>query len=415
MNPLNTLKHAWNLFAYDDELKDRSSTGSGSYYNPNRTRFSRGNERTIVTSVYNRIAIDAASIEIRHVKVDENNRFQEFVSSGIDNCLSIEANIDQTSRNFIQDIVSSMMDEGCVAIVPIDTTLDPGVSSSYNIQTMRTGRITQWYPDRVTVLLYNDLTGLKQEVTLPKNQIGIIENPLYAVINEPNSTMQRLIKKLSLMDSADEEISSGNLDLLIQLPYAIKTEAKRNLAEDRRKELEEQLNGAKYGVGYIDGAERITQLNRPVENNLMKQIEYLTNLLYSQLGLTQSILDGTADDKTMNNYYNRTIEPILGAISEEFHRKFLTKTARTQKQAIMYFRDPFKLIPVSDLSEIADKFTRNEIMSSNEIRQIIGMRPSKDPAADELRNKNLSQAAEAQTKEPAPEPDKEIKENKEEQ
>lgn len=413
MNPLNTLKHAWNLFAYNDTQKDRSSTGFGSYYNPNRTKFSRGNERTIVTSVYNRIAIDAASIEIRHVKVDENNRFQDFVTSGIDNCLSIEANIDQTSRNFIQDIVSSMMDEGCVAIVPIDTTLDPEVSSSYNIQTMRTGRITQWYPDRVTVLLYNDITGLKQEVTLPKNQIGIIENPLYAVINEPNSTMQRLIKKLSLMDSADEEISSGNLDLLIQLPYAIKNEAKRNLAEDRRKELEEQLNGAKYGVGYIDGAEKITQLNRPVENNLMKQIEYLTNLLYSQLGLTQSILDGTADGKTMNNYYNRTIEPILGSIVEELHRKFLTKTARTQKQAIMYFRDPFKLIPVSDLSEIADKFTRNEIMSSNEIRQIIGMRPSKDPAADELRNKNLSQTADDMKKEIIPETEKVLKQNEE--
>lgn len=389
------LKHAWNLFAYDNNQNGRSprnSYPSSSYHNPNRTRFSRGNERTIVTSVYNRIAMDSASIDIRHVRLDESGRFRENMGTPLDNCLSVEANIDQTSRAFIQDIVVSMLDEGCVAVVPIETSIDPDLTNSYNIHTMRTGKITVWYPDKVTVLLYNDITGLKEEVTLLKKNIAIIENPLYAVINEPNSTMQRLIKKLNLMDSADEDLSSGNLDLIIQLPYAVKTESKKNLAEERRKQLEDQLNGSKYGVGYIDGTEHVTQLNRPIENNLMRQVEYLTNLLYSQLGLTQSILDGTADDKTMNNYYNRTIEPILGAITEEFHRKFLTKTARTQMQAITYFRDPFKLIPVSDISEIADKFTRNEILSSNEVRQILGMRPSKDPGADELRNKNLSQA-----------------------
>lgn len=397
MNPLEILKHTWNLFVYDESPKRRSSTNYGiSYYqNPNRVRFSRGNERTIVTSVYNRIALDAAAIEIRHVKMDNNNRFLDYISSGLDNCLSVEANIDQTARNFIQDIVSSLLDEGCVAVVPIDTSFDPNVTNSYDIQTMRVGKITQWYPDKVTVLLYNDSTGLKQEVTIPKRQVAIIENPLYAVMNEPNSTMQRLIKKLSLMDSADEEIASGNLDLIIQLPYAVKTESRRNLAESRRKEVEEQLNGSRYGVAYIDGTEHVTQLNRPVENNLMKQVEYLTAQLYSQLGLTQTIMDGTADENTMNNYYNRTIEPILSAIVDEFNRKFLTKTARTQKQAIMYFRDPFRLIPVTSISEMADKFTRNEIMTSNEIRQLVGFKPSDDPNADELRNKNLSQSAKA--------------------
>lgn len=394
MNPLTRLKHAWNLFTYEENPKRRSPTGVGYYSNPNRVRFSRGNERTIVTSVYNRIALDAAAIEIRHVKMDENNRFVDYIDSGLDNCLSVEANIDQTSRSFIQDIVSSMLDEGCVAVVPIDTTLDPNVTNSYDIKTMRVGKITQWYPDRVTVSLYNDLTGTREEVTIPKRQVAIIENPLYSVMNEPNSTMQRLIKKLSLMDSADEEIASGNLDLIIQLPYAVKTEAKRNLAEARRKEVEEQLNGARYGVAYIDGTEHVTQLNRPVENNLMKQVEYLTAQLYAQLGLTQTIMDGSADENTMNNYYNRTIEPILSAIVDEFNRKFLTRTARTQKQSVMFFRDPFKLIPVSQISEFADKFTRNEIMTSNEIRQLVGFKPSDDPGADELRNKNLSQSSE---------------------
>lgn len=388
------MKHAWNLFTYEDNPKRRAPThGGASYYsNPNRPRFSRGNERTIVTSVYNRIAMDASSIELRHVKIDENNRFKDYIKSGLDNCLSLEANIDQTGRSFMQDMIVSLLDEGCVAVVPIDTTLNPNETGSYDINTMRVGKITQWYPDRVTVNVYNDQTGLRQEVTLPKRHIAIIENPLYAVMNEPNSTMQRLIKKLSLMDSADEEIATGNLDLIVQLPYAIKTEGRKNIAESRRKEIENQLNGAKYGVAYIDGTEHVTQLNRPIENNLMKQIEYLTNLLYSQLGITQTILDGTADENTMNNYYNRTIEPILAAIVDEFNRKFLTKTARTQGQAIMYFRDPFKLIPVSQVSEVADKFTRNEIMTSNEIRQLVGFKPSDDPAADELRNKNLSQS-----------------------
>lgn len=392
MNPLTRLKHAWNLFTYEESPKRRSPTGVSYYSNPNRVKFSRGNERTIVTSVYNRIALDAAAIDIRHVKIDENNRFKDYVKSDLDNCLSLEANIDQTARMFIQDIVSSMLDEGCVAVVPVDTTLDPNITNSYDIQTMRVGKITQWYPDRVTVMLYNDRTGLRQEVTVPKRHVAIIENPLYSVMNEPNSTMQRLIKKLTLMDSADEEIASGNLDLIIQLPYAVKTEAKRNLAEARRKEVEDQLNGARYGVAYIDGTEHVTQLNRPIENNLMKQIEYLTAQLYSQLGLTQSVMDGSADENTMNNYYNRTIEPILSAIVDEFTRKFLTKTARTQKQCIMYFRDPFKLIPVTSMAEMADKFTRNEIMTSNEIRQLVGFKPSEDPNADELRNKNLSQS-----------------------
>lgn len=395
MNPLLRLKHAWNLFTYEESPKRRSPTGVSYYSNPNRVKFSRGNERTIVTSVYNRIALDAAAIEMRHVKIDENNRFKDYINSGLDNCLSVEANIDQTARMFVQDIVSSMLDEGCVAVVPVDTTLDPHITNSYDIQTMRVGKITQWYPDKVTVMLYNELTGLKQEVTVPKRHVAIIENPLYSVMNEPNSTMQRLIKKLALMDSADEEIASGNLDLIIQLPYAIKTEAKRNLAEARRKEVEDQLNGARYGVAYIDGTEHVTQLNRPIENNLMKQIEYLTTQLYSQLGLTQTIMDGSADENTMNNYYNRTIEPILSAIVDEFNRKFLTKTARTQKQTIMFFRDPFKLIPVTSVAEMADKFTRNEIMTSNEIRQLVGFKPSDDPNADELRNKNLSQAKQA--------------------
>jgi len=396
VNPLQSLKHAWNLFAYDENPKRRSPTQytSSSYYNPNRVKFSRGNERTVVTSVYNRISMDASAIDIRHIKIDDNNRFKEYVNSGLDNCLSVEANIDQTGRNFIQDIVTSMLDEGCVAVVPVDTTLDPTLTGGYDINTMRTGRITQWFPDRVRVEVYNDATGLKQEVTLSKSTVAIIENPLYSVMNEPNSTMQRLIRKLSLMDNVDEEASSGNLDLIIQLPYAVKTEAKKAQAQERRKEIEDQLNGNKFGVAYIDGTEQVTQLNRPIENNLMKQVEYLTNLLYSQLGITQSIMDGTADANTMNNYYNRIIEPIMAAITKEFHRKFLTKTARTQKQAVAYFRDPFKLIPVSDISEIADKFTRNEIMSSNEVRQLIGMKPSSDPAADELRNKNLSQSSE---------------------
>ena len=392
MNALSRLKHAFNIFNVEENHKSRHTSESSSYSNPHRARFSRGNERTIVTSVYNRLAIDTASLELRHVRL-EDGRFKDYMGSNLDNCLSIEANIDQTSRNFIQDVVISMLDEGCVAVVPTVTTDSPLLSNSYDILELRTGKIIEWYPTKVKMMVYNDSTGRREELTLPKKQVAIIENPLYAVMNEYNSTMQRLIRKLSLMDSVDEETSSGNLDLLIQLPYAIKTEARKAQAEERRKDIEKQLNEAKYGVAYIDGTEHVTQLNRPVENNLMKQVQYLTDLLYSQLGLTQSILDGTADENTMNNYFTRTIEPIIGAIADEFHRKFISKTGRTQGQAIIYFRDPFKLIPMSQMADIADKFTRNEIISSNEMRQSIGMKPSKDPAADELRNKNLKTAA----------------------
>ena len=392
MNALSRLKHAFNIFNVEENYKSRHTSESSSYSNPHRARFSRGNERTIVTSVYNRLAIDTASLELRHVRL-EDGRFKDYMGSNLDNCLSIEANIDQTSRNFIQDVVISMLDEGCVAVVPTVTTDSPLLSNSYDILELRTGKIIEWYPTKVKMMVYNDSTGRREELTLPKKQVAIIENPLYAVMNEYNSTMQRLIRKLSLMDSVDEETSSGNLDLLIQLPYAIKTEARKAQAEERRKDIEKQLNEAKYGVAYIDGTEHVTQLNRPVENNLMKQVQYLTDLLYSQLGLTQSILDGTADENTMNNYFTRTIEPIIGAIADEFHRKFISKTGRTQGQAIIYFRDPFKLIPMSQMADIADKFTRNEIISSNEMRQSIGMKPSKDPAADELRNKNLKTAA----------------------
>lgn len=388
------LKHAWNTFKNKDPT-GYLNTGVSytSSYRPDRVRFSRGNERSIVTSVYNRIAIDAAAMNIRHVRLDKNGRFLEEMKSGLNKCLTIEANLDQTGRGFIQDVVMSMLDEGCVAIVPVDTDIDPEESDGVKILTMRTGKILSWYPKHVRVQLYNEETGRREEVTLPKSVVSIVENPLYAVINEPNSTMQRLIRKLSLLDVVDEKTSSGKLDLIIQLPYIIKTEARRQQAEARRKDIETQLAEGKYGIAYTDGTERITQLNRPVENNLMKQIEYLTNMLYSQLGITQSILDGTANEKTMLNYYNRTIEPILAAITDEMRRKFLSKTARSQNQTVTFFRDPFKLVPVNDLAEIADKFTRNAIMSSNEIRQIVGMKPSNDPKADELSNKNLSESA----------------------
>ena len=390
------LQHAWNAFVYNDNTYvDPQNLGGLSTYKPDRVHFSRGVERSIVTSVYNRLALDVSSIAIKHVRLDENGRFKEEVDSGLQNCLNVEANIDQTGRAFLQDVVMSMLDEGCVAIVPVDTTIDPAKSGSYEINTMRTGKILEWYPAHVRVRVYNDKRGIHEEIVLPKSAVAIIENPLYAVINEPNSTMQRLIRKLNLLDVVDEQTSSGKLDLIIQLPYVIKTDARRKQAEERRKDIEMQLSGSKYGIAYTDGTERITQLNRPAENNLMKQVEYLTSMLYSQLGLTQSIMDGSADDKTMLNYYNRTVEPILAAITDEIKRKFLTKTARSQKQTIMYFRDPFKLTPVLDLAEIADKFTRNEIMTSNEIRQIVGMKPADDPSADELRNKNLNQSNEA--------------------
>ena len=389
------LQHAWNAFVYNDNnYVDPQNLGGLSTFKPDRVHFSRGVERSIVTSVYNRLALDVSSIAIKHVRLDENGRFKEEVDSGLQNCLNVEANIDQTGRAFLQDVVMSMLDEGCVAIVPVDTTIDPAKSGSYEINTMRTGKILEWYPAHVRIRVYNDKKGIHEEVVLPKSAVAIIENPLYAVINEPNSTMQRLIRKLNLLDVVDEQTSSGKLDLIIQLPYVIKTDARRKQAEERRKDIEMQLSGSKYGIAYTDGTERITQLNRPAENNLMKQVEYLTGMLYSQLGLTQSIMDGSADDKTMLNYYNRTVEPILAAITDEIKRKFLTKTARAQKQTVMYFRDPFKLTPVVDLAEIADKFTRNEIMTSNEIRQIVGMKPAKDPSADELRNKNLNQSNE---------------------
>ena len=389
------IKHSWNAFLNRDPTYNYRDLGGPSYgYRPDRMRFTRGNERSIVTSVYNRIALDAASIDIMHVQLDKDGRFESIRESALNECLTKNANIDQTGRAFIQDVVMSMLDEGCVAIVPVDTTINPNISNSYEINTVRTAKIVEWYPAHVKVNLYNDRTGRKEDLILPKKTVAIIENPLYAVINEPNSTMQRLIRKLNLLDVIDEQSGSGKLDLIIQLPYVIKTDARRQQAEQRRKDIEMQLSGSKYGIAYTDGTERITQLNRSVDNNLMKQIEYLTSMLYSQLGITQAILDGSADDKTMLNYYNRTIEPIVSSIVDEIQRKFLTKTATTQKQAIAYFRDPFRLVPVNEIAEIADKFTRNEIMTSNEIRQIVGMKPSKDPNADELRNKNLSESNE---------------------
>ena len=389
------LKHAWNAFTGTD-YTTYQDVGPGYSSRPDRIRLTRGNERSIITSVYNRIALDVAALNVQHIRLDENGRFLSVIQDGLNTCLTVEANIDQTARAFIQDIVVSMLDEGCVAIVPVDTTYDPSVTGSYDIQTMRVGKILDWYPQHVRVLLYNERTGTKENILVPKSTVAIVENPLYAVVNEPNSTMQRLIRKLNLLDVIDEQSGSGKLDLIIQLPYVIKTEARRQQAENRRKDIEAQLSGTKYGIAYADGTERITQLNRSVNNNLMSQIEYLTSMLYSQLGITQSILDGTADEKTMLNYNNRTIEPIISAIVDEMKRKFLTKTARSQSQSISFFRDPFKLVPVNDIAEIADKFTRNEIMTSNEIRQVIGMKPSDDPRADELRNKNLSAPSESE-------------------
>ena len=383
------LKHAWNAFTGNIQMNYRD-LGMSYPYRADRPRMSRGNERSIVTSVYNRIALDVAALNVQHVRLDENGRFLSVIDDGLNNCLTLEANVDQTARSFVQDVVISMFDEGSVAIVPVDTTTDPNVSGSYDIQSLRVGQILDWYPQYIRTRVYNEQTGRKEDIVVPKSAVAIIENPLYAVINEPNSTMQRLIRKLNLLDVIDEQSGSGKLDLIIQLPYVIKTEARRQQAENRRKDIESQLSGSKYGIAYTDGTEHITQLNRSVNNNLMSQIEYLTSMLYSQLGITQSILDGTADEKTMLNYNNRTIEPIISAIVDEMKRKFLTKTARSQHQSISFFRDPFKLVPVNDIAEIADKFTRNEIMTSNEIRQVVGMKPSEDPRADELRNKNLS-------------------------
>lgn len=385
-------KNAWNAFRNRAPTMMSQNIGSGYSYRPDRFRLTRGNERSIVTSVYNRIALDVAAINIQHVQLDDEGRFLNVIKSGLNDCLSLEANLDQTGRAFIQDVVMSMMDEGVVAIVPIDTTIDPDISNGFDITSMRVGKVVDWYPQHVKLEVYNEQTGVRQTITMPKRNVAIIENPLYAVINEPNSTMQRLVRKLNLLDAVDEQSSSGKLDLIIQLPYVIKSDARRKQAELRRKDIEEQLSGSKYGIAYIDGTEHVTQLNRSVENNLMKQIEYLTSMLYSQLGITQSILDGTADEKTMLNYYNRTIEPILSAIVDEMKRKFLTKTARTKNKSIKFFRDPFKLVPISEIAEITDKFTRNEVASSNEMRQVIGWKPSDDPKADELRNSNISQS-----------------------
>jgi len=388
------LVHAWNAFKQVEEPTYRVpsySLGYSSTSRPDRMYFTRGNERSIVTSIYNRIAIDCADIDIKHVKLDDNERYIETIKSGLNNCLTLAANKDQTARAFIQDVVQSMLDEGCVAIVPIDTDVNPNLKS-YDIETVRVGKITQWFPDDVRVEVYNDKLGYKQEIVMPKRIVAIIENPLYSIVNSPNSTLQRLIRKLNILDAIDEQSGSGKLDLIVQLPYIIKTDARRQQAKERRKDIEEQLAGSKYGIAYTDGTEKITQLNRPVDNNLLNQITYLTSMLYSQLGITEEILNGSADEKTMLNYMNRTVKPIVGAIVDEIKRKFLTKTARSQKQTVMYFLDPFKLVPVTNLAEIADKFTRNEIMSSNEIRQIIGLKPINDPRADELRNKNLNPA-----------------------
>lgn len=386
------LKHAWNAFLRREPASYYQGLGPGSSYRPDRPRFSRGNERSIVTSVYNRIALDAAAITIQHVRLDEDGRFLSVKDDGLNTCLTLEANIDQTARAFMQDVVMSMLDEGSVAIVPVDTTDNPEDTEGYDILSLRTGRIMDWYPRHVKVRVYNDRTGQKEDITLEKSMVGIVENPLFSVINEPNSTMQRLIRKLNLLDCVDEQSSSGKLDLIIQLPYVIKTETQRRQAQVRRQEIEDQLSGSKYGIAYTDGTERVVQLNRAAENNLMAQIEYLTSMLYSQLGITKEVMDGSADEKTMLNYYNRTVEPILAAIVDEMKRKFLSKTARTQRQSISFFRDPFKLITIADLAEAVDKFTRNEVMSSNEFRQVINMKPSKDPRADELRNKNLSKS-----------------------
>ena len=392
MGFLNRLQHGWNAFMNRDPTSYYTNAGGNFYtYRPDRIRLSRGNERSIITSIYNRIGLDVASIDINHCRLDKDGRFIEFIDSGLNNCLNQEANIDQTGRAIKQDMVMSMLDEGVVGIVPIDTTLNPIITGSYDILSMRTGKILEWYPAHVRVKIYNEKKGYYEELILPKNMVGIVENPFYSIMNEPNSTLQRLIRKLNLLDAIDEQSGSGKLDLIIQLPYVVKSSARRQQAQERRAEIESQLANSKYGIAYADGTERITQLNRSVDNNLMSQIEYLTSMLYSQLGITQSILDGTADEQTQLNYLTHTIEPIISAIVDEMKRKFLTKTARSQGQTIAYFRDPFKLVPVNNIAEIADKFTRNEIMTSNEIRQKIGMKPAEDPKADQLMNSNISQ------------------------
>lgn len=386
------VKRAWNAFLNRDPPSDRNYSYYGGYsYRPFYDRKGRAIDKTIITAILSRIAVDASSITIQHVKLDENGRYDETINSDLNACFNLSANIDQTGRAFIQDIVLSMLEEGVVAVVPVDTDLNPMTTDSYKIYSMRVGTIMEWFPKHVRVRLYNDRTGEKEEITLPKRMVAIVTNPFYAVMNEPNGTMQRLIRKLNLLDAVDEQSSSGKLDLIIQLPYVIKNDLRRQQAEERRKQIEDQLTGSKYGIAYTDGTERITQLNRSLDNNLLAQVEYLTNMAYSQLTITQEIMNGTADETAMTNYYSRTIEPIVSAIVDEFKRKFLTKTARSQNQSIVFFRDPFKLVPIGTVADMADKFTRNEIMSSNEFRQVIGLKPSKDPAADELRNKNLNQ------------------------
>lgn len=391
MGLIDRLQHGWNAF-----VNNRSPTvhnyeyGQSYSYRPDRPQYNRSNRRSIITPIYNRIAMDAAAIDIKHCRLDKDDRFSEVIDSKLNNCLTLDPNIDQTGRAFRQDCVQSLLDEGCIAIVPVDTTVDPK-NGSYDILSMRVGSVVEWFPKHVRVKLYNENTGNKEEIIVPKSTTAIIENPFYAVMNEPNSTVQRLNRKINLLDYIDEQTGSGKLDLIIQLPYTIKTDARRNQAEERRKLIETQLTGSKYGIAYTDGTERITQLNRPLENNLLKQVEYLTQEVYSYLGITQEIMNGTADEKTMLNYTSRTIEPIISAIVDEMKRKFLTKTARSQKQSIMFFKEPFKLVPASELAEIADKFTRNEIISSNEMRQAIGMKPSSDPKADQLVNSNISQ------------------------
>ena len=386
------VKRAWNAFLNRDPPSDKNYSYYGGYsYRPFYDRKGRAIDKTIITAILSRIAVDASSITIQHVKLDENSRYDETINSDLNACFNLSANIDQTGRAFIQDIVLSMLEEGVVAVVPVDTDLNPMTTDSYKIYSMRVGTIMEWFPNHVRVRLYNDRTGEKEEITLPKRMVAIVTNPFYAVMNEPNGTMQRLIRKLNLLDAVDEQSSSGKLDLIIQLPYVIKNDLRRQQAEERRKQIEDQLTGSKYGIAYTDGTERITQLNRSLDNNLLAQVEYLTNMAYSQLTITQEIMNGTADETAMTNYYSRTIEPIVSAIVDEFKRKFLTKTARSQNQSIVFFRDPFKLVPIGTVADMADKFTRNEIMSSNEFRQVIGLKPSKDPAADELRNKNLNQ------------------------
>lgn len=386
------VKRAWNAFLNRDPPSDRNYSYYGGYsYRPFYDRKGRAIDKTIITAILSRIAVDASSITIQHVKLDENGRYDETINSDLNVCFNLSANIDQTGRAFVQDIVLSMLEEGVVAVVPVDTDFNPMTTDSYKIYSMRVGTIMEWFPNHVRVRLYNDRTGEKEEITLPKRMVAIVTNPFYAVMNEPNGTMQRLIRKLNLLDAVDEQSSSGKLDLIIQLPYVIKNDLRRQQAEERRKQIEDQLTGSKYGIAYTDGTERITQLNRSLDNNLLAQVEYLTNMAYSQLTITQEIMNGTADETAMTNYYSRTIEPIVSAIVDEFKRKFLTKTARSQNQSIVFFRDPFKLVPIGTVADMADKFTRNEIMSSNEFRQVIGLKPSKDPAADELRNKNLNQ------------------------